>query len=225
MVNQLPATLHYIYDPMCGWCYGAAPLVQAAAQLPGLTLQLHGGGMFAGSARRPVTPELQAYVAPHDRRIAALSGQPFGSAYTEGLLKDLGAVLDSGPPITAILAAQQLGGAQQGLAMLGRIQQAHYVQGRRVAEAEVLQTLALAQGLEAEAFATAFQALSGPATLAHLAASRQLMQAARVQGFPNLVLERADGRLQSLELSRFHGQPAPWADYLRGTLQADVTPA
>ena len=24
------ATLHYIYDPLCGWCYGAKPLVQAA---------------------------------------------------------------------------------------------------------------------------------------------------------------------------------------------------
>lgn len=24
------AVLHYIYDPLCGWCYGAAPLVRAA---------------------------------------------------------------------------------------------------------------------------------------------------------------------------------------------------
>lgn len=21
-------TLHYIHDPLCGWCYGAAPLVR-----------------------------------------------------------------------------------------------------------------------------------------------------------------------------------------------------
>lgn len=26
------ATLHYIHDPLCGWCYGAAPLVKAARQ-------------------------------------------------------------------------------------------------------------------------------------------------------------------------------------------------
>ena len=24
------STLHYIYDPMCGWCYGAEPLIEAA---------------------------------------------------------------------------------------------------------------------------------------------------------------------------------------------------
>ncbi|MEG1327174.1 MAG: DsbA family protein, partial [Janthinobacterium sp.] len=27
-------TLHYIFDPLCGWCYGAAPLVEAARAVP-----------------------------------------------------------------------------------------------------------------------------------------------------------------------------------------------
>ncbi len=31
--------LHYIYDPLCGWCYGAAPLVQAARGISGLTIE------------------------------------------------------------------------------------------------------------------------------------------------------------------------------------------
>ncbi|RLR78637.1 protein-disulfide isomerase, partial [Pseudomonas aeruginosa] len=22
-------TLHYLYDPLCGWCYGASPLLAA----------------------------------------------------------------------------------------------------------------------------------------------------------------------------------------------------
>ena len=27
--------VHYLFDPLCGWCYGAAPLVRAiTAQLP-----------------------------------------------------------------------------------------------------------------------------------------------------------------------------------------------
>ncbi len=24
--------LHYVYDPLCGWCYAAEPLVRAAAK-------------------------------------------------------------------------------------------------------------------------------------------------------------------------------------------------
>ncbi|MGE1526886.1 hypothetical protein [Pseudomonas putida] len=30
------ATLHYFYDPFCGWCYAAAPMVSAAQDVPSL---------------------------------------------------------------------------------------------------------------------------------------------------------------------------------------------
>ena len=34
-MNASSPILHYIYDPLCGWCYGAAPLVEAARAVPG----------------------------------------------------------------------------------------------------------------------------------------------------------------------------------------------
>ena len=43
------ATLHYIYDPLCGWCYGSAPLVKAARAV--LSVRPHGGGMMTGARR------------------------------------------------------------------------------------------------------------------------------------------------------------------------------
>jgi hypothetical protein len=79
------ATLHYIFDPMCGWCYAAAPLVDAARSVPGLKVEFHGGGMMTGANRRAITPQWREYVMPHDRRIAELTGQPFSEAYFEGL--------------------------------------------------------------------------------------------------------------------------------------------
>ncbi|MDO7862492.1 DsbA family protein, partial [Morganella morganii] len=117
-------TLHYIFDPLCGWCYGAAPLVKAAQSLPGLKIVPHAGGMMTGNNRRQITDEWRNYVIPHDKRIAEMTGQPFGEAYFNGLLRDTTAVMDSEPPITAILAAEKLSG--RGLDMLHRIQQAHY---------------------------------------------------------------------------------------------------
>ncbi len=98
------ATLHYIADPLCGWCYAAAPLVRAARDVVGLDVVFHGGGMMAGPNAQPVTPQLRDYVMPHDRRIAALTGQPFGDAYFDGLLRDGTAVFDSAPPTAAALA-------------------------------------------------------------------------------------------------------------------------
>ena len=161
-LNPHPA---YLYDPLCGWCYGAAPLVEAARAIPGLDIALHGGGMMTGSNRQPVTDALRRYVMPHDERIAGLTGQPFGEDYFNGLLRDTGAVFDSEPPITAILAAQSLGG--RGPDLLARIQRAHYVQGLRIADPAVLATLAADIGLDPAAFESAYSAARGAETAAH----------------------------------------------------------
>lgn len=202
-------TLHYIHDPLCGWCYGAAPLVKAAREV--LPLALHAGGMMAGPRRQRVTPELRAFVMPHDRRIAQLSGQAFGQAYFEGLLRDAGAVFDSEPPITAVLAAETLQG--QGAELLARIQTAHYVDGRRIADVAVLTGLAASIGLDAPAFGQAFQRLQGEATQAHIAASRELLARVGGGGFPTFVLER-QGRLQRLDAQAWLGRAADWRQWL-----------
>lgn len=208
-------TLHYIFDPLCGWCYAAAPLVEAARALPGLDIALHGGGMMTGGNRQPVTDALRRYVMPHDERIAGLTGQPFGEDYFNGLLRDSGAVFDSEPPTTAILAAQALGG--RGLDLLQRIQRAHYVQGLRVADPAVLAALAADVGLDPAAFGAAFAAAQGAETASHIAASRQLLARLGGSGFPTLALERG-GACTLLEPSRYLGRPAQWQADLRARI-------
>ena len=103
--------------------------------------------------RQPVGAGLRHYVMPHDLRIAQLTGQPFGKDYFDGLLRDTSAVFDSAPPTAAVLAAEALDGL--GAAMLARIQRAHYVEGRRIAERPVLLELGAELGL-GEGFAEAF---------------------------------------------------------------------
>ncbi|MPS26285.1 MAG: DsbA family protein [Alcaligenaceae bacterium] len=208
--------LHYIYDPLCGWCYASAPLVAAARDL--LPVAAHGGGMMAGSNRQPVTDRLRNYVMPHDRRIAAMTGQPFGQAYFDGLLRDHGAVFDSGPPITAILAALDTGGEGRDLDLLARLQRAHYVEGRRIADADVLAEMAADIGLDRQAFATAYAAREGAPTRAHIAESRALLAHAGGQGFPTFALER-DGRFRALDTGRFLGHVDEWRTALAGMLE------
>jgi putative protein-disulfide isomerase len=209
------ATLHYIYDPFCGWCYAVAPLLHAAAELPGLRIALHGGGMMTGANRQPVTDALRRYVMPHDQRIATLTGQPFDDAYYDGLLRDPGAVFDSAPPIAAVLAAETL--AERGLALLGRLQRAHYVEGRRIAEPAVLVELAAELGLEPEAFAAAWADINRDGLSQHIAASRELLTQVGGQGFPTLALER-DGRRERLELGAYLGNVEAWLAMLRHQL-------
>ena len=205
-----PPDLHYIYDPLCGWCYGAKPLIEAARGI--LPVVAHGGGMMTGAHRRPVTAQLRDYVMPHDQRIAELTGQPFGEAYFEGLLRDTTAVFDSEPPTGAILAAEQVAG--RGLELLGRLQTAHYVEGRRIADENVLLALAADIGLDAQAFKAAFITAPGGLTQAHFKDSRALLARVGGQGFPTAVLEQS-GRYQVIDLGGYLGKPQAFADWLR----------
>lgn len=211
-------TLHYIFDPLCGWCYAAAPLVAAARKISGLTIVLHGGGMMTGANRRSITPRWRDYVMPHDRRIAQLSGQPFGSGYFDGLLNDSSAVMDSAPPTTAVLAADQV--AVRGLDMLHRLQRAHYVEGLRIAEADVLTSLARDIGLDGAAFGKACAGLDGADTEAHFAASRALLAKVGGRGFPTFALHHADGRTTRLDASGYLGQVDEWTARLSRSIEA-----
>ena len=202
--------LHYIYDPLCGWCYGAKPLIETACNI--LPVIAHGGGMMTDTHRRPVSAQLRNFVMPHDRRIAEYTGQPFGAAYFDGLLCDHSAVFDSAPPTTAVLAGEQLAG--RGLELLGRLQTAHYVDGRRIADKEVLLAIAAEAGLDGEAFGTTYDALAGAATQAHFKRSRTLLSEVGGQGFPTLVLELA-GEYQVIDFGPYLGKPEAFANYLR----------
>lgn len=215
MATSTP-TLHYIYDPLCGWCYGAAPLVEAARGIAGLTIAPHGGGMMTGSNVQPVTDALRRYVMPHDERIAGLTGQEFGVDYTDGLLRDHGAVFDSAPPTTAVLAAETLAG--RGLDLLKRLQRAHYVQGLRIADPAELQRLAEDIGLDAETFRAAYAQADGEATARHIADSRALLTRVGGSGFPTLALEM-NGAYTVLEPGRYLGRPSQWQADLRERLK------
>lgn len=205
--------LHYIYDPLCGWCYGAAPLVAAARAV--VTVRPHGGGMMSGGGRQQVTPQLRDYVMQHDRRIAALTGQAFGDAYFDGLLRDGSAVLDSTPPIAAMLAAEQLAG--RGLDMVERLQTAHYVEGRRIGETSTLLAMAAAIGLNPDAFAGALDEQLGDPVQRHIRDTRHFMGQVGASGFPSFVLETGGSR-RLLDLSAFLGRPEAVPEWLRTAL-------
>ena len=213
-MSEQQITLHYVYDPLCGWCYGAAPLLEAAAGLPTLQIALHAGGLWLGSRRQPMGQALRDHVRPHDERIQALTGQPFGERYFNELLLSDGLLLDSEPPIRAILAVTELGG--DGLSLLHRIQQSHYLDGQWVGDQAHLVRLAQEQGITPEAFALAF----GQVDLAgHLAQSQGWLRRLGGQGFPTLGLMQG-GSLIPLPASSFLGEPQAFVSHLAALMAA-----
>ncbi|MCB5184053.1 DsbA family protein [Methylobacillus gramineus] len=210
------ATLHYIFDPFCGWCYAAAPLIEAASTIPELSISLHGGGMLSGSNRRLVSPSWRNHVIPHDRRIAALSGQIFGDAYFNQLLNDYTIVLDSSPPITAILCAQAMQGL--GLEMLHKIQSAYYQHGQKIAEPFVLLALAGKLGLDQVHFGQLFEQASLSTTSQHIAESQALLAQSGGSGFPCFILAIPGHPWQQLDVSPYLGKVQAWRDFVQDQL-------
>jgi putative protein-disulfide isomerase len=209
----MSATLHYIYDPLCGWCYGAEPLVSAAAQAPDLALALHGGALWAEPTQLPEATRL--YIRQADQRIAAMSGQRFGPDYHNGLLLDPTMVLESRPPTAAVLAAQSLDPTKT-LPMLRGIQHAHYEQGRRVVEPEVLADIAVEVGFDRAQFENA---LSSAPVEEHIDETHRLMSLVGAQGFPTFVLQVGED-LYPVPHGRFASQPAQFRDWLEAQAKA-----
>lgn len=208
-------TLHYIYDPYCGWCYAAAPLIAIAANHPNIHLELHGGGMLAGNARLHLDDQFRQYILQSDKRIAAMTGQIFGDDYI-AMLHQPNVVMDSTPPQTAILAATKQG---KGVEMLKALQKAHYISGRQIKQPEVLAEVAQEIGLNIEQFQKDYAQCAQTETDAHIAQSKQLLGQSGASGFPTLLIEQ-QGKWLRVPLQNYLGEPAKWQQFLDSLVKA-----
>jgi putative protein-disulfide isomerase len=209
-------TLHYIYDPFCGWCYGVAPLLTAAAELDRVKVIAHSGGMLTGTKAQVMSAEWRKFVRPHEERIVTLSGQTFGTEYTGKAQFDYTLVLDSGPPSAAMIAAEEVAGA--GVKMLKKLQVAYYVEGRPIATRNEVLRNADEIGLDATKFAEAFDRASLNLDK-HFAETRTLLEQLRGQGYPTLAIEK-DGVLRKLPPGQFFGKPDVFREVLRQELES-----
>ena len=121
--------IDYLFDPLCGWCYGAGPALEQLARLDGVTLTLAPTGLFAGAAARVMDHNFAAYAWQNDQRIARLTGQPFTDAYRTNIVGKPGSMFDSAPA-TLGLVAVGLTEPTRELEALKLLQRARYVDGR-----------------------------------------------------------------------------------------------
>ena len=199
--------LHYVHDPLCGWCYAAEPLVRAAIDA-NIAVVLHGGGLWDRPIHAPGAK--RRMMRATDGRISELTGQPFGPAYLDGLLIDPVTIWHSRPTIAAILAARSVD-ASTSVPMLSAIQRAHYVDGRRVVEEAVLADLAGALGLDRTGFAAALGAVPVDR---HIEDTRVMMSRHGLHGYPSFLLER-DGLLTRFGHEDHYGRPREFVAAIR----------
>lgn len=182
----------YLFDPLCGWCYGAAPALQQLAQDPSVSLTLAPTGLFSGGGRT-MDAAFAEYAWSNDVRIAKLTGQRFTEAYRTNVLGKPGSAFDS-TTTTLALCAVALTEPVRELEALKVLQEARYVQGLDTADVAVV-----AQQLRDLGLAVAAERLLAPdaalreAHASRVQAAQRLMRQHRAQGVPALVVHGVEG--------------------------------
>lgn len=198
-------TLQYLFDPLCGWCYGASASIKALAQHPAIDLRAMATGLFAGNGARPMK-SFAAQAWAMDQRIGALSGQPLSEDYRTKVLGAEDALLDSTVATRAVTAVSA-SAPDRVIEALVAIQSARYFGGKDVTSAPVVAGLLTDLGLtdaSARLLATDDALLQLVST--RTAAARDLMTAFHLQGVPSLIATH-NGTQSVLDASALYAGP------------------
>lgn len=178
-------TLWYFADPMCSWCWGFAPVIDAikAHYGDGLKIALVLGGLRPGTTE-PLAPETRAEILHHWHEVQRRTGQPFAF---EGALPE-GFVYDTEPPSRAVIAISGLN-PEATLPFFKRIQATFYAEGRDVTQPDTLAALAETFDIAPAQFHPAFASSEAiEVTRRHFEHTRR----AGVTGFPTTVLQHGE---------------------------------
>jgi putative protein-disulfide isomerase len=187
---SFPMHLNYIFDPLCGWCYGAGPALDRLRAIEGVSVALAPAGLFAGNGARPMDRDFATFAWQNDQRIAQMTGQVFSPAYRDNVLASPGGSLDSGAATLGIVATGLTVGTEHEAGALKALQQARYVDGRDNTRLESVIAI-----LRDAGFGEAAERLAEPDTDLFIAcgdrinAARTEMERFGIQGVPVLILD------------------------------------
>ncbi len=197
MAHNLPGTappeagphkhLLYVADPMCSWCYGFAPVIDALADQFGtrLPISLLMGGLRAGNTK-PMSDNDRQSIAGHWHKVAAATGQPFDF----GLFERENWVYDTEPACRAVVTMRLL---NPGVALgyKNRVQRAFYAENRDTTDERVLAEVAGEAGIDRDMF---FGELTSPegknATFRDFLTAQEM----GIRGFPTLLAGDGTGQ-------------------------------
>ncbi len=175
----MAATLFYVHDPMCSWCWGYKPTWdRVKQQLPGnIALEYVVGGL-APDTDETMPESLQQNIESYWHKIQ----DQLGTAFNFDFWRINTPRRSTYESCRAVIAADKQGMAEQ---MIEAIQRAYYLEARNPSERKVLVDIARESGLDvADFLADLDEADTEIRLLDDIAMARRW----QVPGFPALVL-------------------------------------
>ncbi|MCX8507865.1 MAG: hypothetical protein ORN49_03120 [Rhodobacteraceae bacterium] len=198
--------LTYLFDPLCGWCYGAGPVLKHVAGLPGIRLDLVPTGLFARGDGRQLDRQISEHIWSMDQRISALSGQEFSESYRTKVLGQPEARLSSAAATLALTAVTETNPEAE-LDALSAIQTARYVGGLDITSDLVLADCLIDLKLTAAAELFADRSASLIAkNAARIEQGEAAMALHHLNGVPALLHDRG-GQYRPIDSGLLFGNP------------------
>jgi putative protein-disulfide isomerase len=216
--------LIYFADPMCSWCWGFSPVIEAVRERFGsdLPIRLIMGGLRPGTTK-PMDEAAKHTIREHWEHVHEASGQPFDYSF----FKREGFVYDTEPAAKAVVVVRR-SSMDQALDLLKQLHLAFYAHNRDVTDESVLADLVAENDVDRGVFLQAF----------HSDEARQetwqdfaIAQKTGIRGFPSLIAGVGEGAEYSIVT--FGYQPAErilpplerWLEIIRTSAsQGDPTP-
>lgn len=185
--------VYYVGDPMCSWCWGMSPVIEALAvhcAEQGMDFRLVMGGLRAGGGD-PWNAAFRGFLRQEWTHIAAQTGQPFGFH----LLERSAFSYDTEPACRAVVTARALfaegqEASRRELAFFSAVQRKFYVEGEDPKEAAFYHDICTLTGIDPALFTQNF---SSPEAVAPTQREFRLARQLGVRGFPSVLLQTATG--------------------------------
>ena len=175
------ATLFYVHDPMCSWCWAFRPsLLQLRSKLPKSIVWQNVLGGLAADNDQPMPEQTRNMVQGHWRQIQSTIGTEFNFDFWIKCQPRR----DTYKACRAVIAASNQAAEE---VMIEAIQKAYYLRAMNPSDPKVLLELAVELGLDGEQFEVDLGSIQSESSLQeHFSLRRSL----DVWSFPSLVLKQ-----------------------------------
>lgn len=179
--------IYYIYDALCGWCYGFSPVIKAFhdAYKDEFEFRIISGGMITGRREGPIG-EVAGYIKDAYQQVEETTGVKFGEDFLNKILEPGEAYFSSLPSALA-MATFRLYQPDNTVAFAARMQEAIYSEGLPPAEAKTYGHCAEDFGMNADDF---MRLMVDKKKLELVQEEFKLVQKWGVQGFPAVVYQK-----------------------------------
>jgi len=182
-------TIIYVYDALCGWCYGMSPVMQQLYEThrQDYNFVVLSGGMIRGSNVRPISG-MADYIRKASVRLEEITGVKQTKVYHEEILDKGTYITNSEPPAIALSILKEQFPEQQ-VPLAAAIQKLHFVEGKDLNEVEAYRPVVEQFGADAADFKKKF---SDTAYAEKAREEFSLVEKWGISGFPAVVCEAGE---------------------------------